>query len=194
MFDFDFTFHNSFWIAILIGWISTSVIWSYFMWKVLTIVQANYRTLSPELAWLSMIPLFCFYWNFMVAFAVSKSLRNEFAARGIITREPRPGYSSGLSANILFCFVLIPPFGILLTLISYLIRIGHLVRVHQYTLQLKEVILTQAMYAEQTQNTRAQNWSLETIVPDEVIKQNDPTRFIPQANSEEDLDRWRKKN
>src|SRR5262249_51882422 len=50
--------------------------------KALSRVARRNRLMEPGMVWLSLIPIFNIYWNFMVATRIPDSLRNEFRDRG----------------------------------------------------------------------------------------------------------------
>jgi len=56
------------------------------------------RTMSPGLVWLQLIPVFGLYWHFKNVTELSRSLANEYHARGATVDEPHLalGYAMGL--------------------------------------------------------------------------------------------------
>ena len=65
------------------------------------------RTMDPGLAWLLLVPVVGLVWHFMVVLNISRSLKQEFSARGIAC-EPEPGKSVGLTLCILSVCSIIP--------------------------------------------------------------------------------------
>lgn len=70
--------------------------------------QPQSRAMEPGMAWLLIIPFVNLIWNFFVAINVSKSLSNEFRARGIPTTEAEPGKTLGLALSVVGVACLIP--------------------------------------------------------------------------------------
>jgi len=81
--------------------------------KALSRVAPERRTMNPPMVWLSIIPLFNLFWNFMVVMALAKSLGAEFKARNI-QDEAEPGKTMGLIWAGLGVGCLIPGLNVLL--------------------------------------------------------------------------------
>ena len=109
----DTSFLNLLWIILGIVWVIVNTFWLIQMQRALELVSSTSK-MKPQNVWLAFIPLFGLYWQFMVVNAVADSFGAEYIRRGIIPREARPGYNTGLTANILFCCAAIPTFGILI--------------------------------------------------------------------------------
>lgn len=67
--------------------------------------------MQPGEVWLMLIPLFGIVWQFIIVSRIADSLKTEFLQRKIALTEERPGYSIGLTYNILFCCTIIPLIG-----------------------------------------------------------------------------------
>ncbi|CAN5857128.1 hypothetical protein BH11BAC7_BH11BAC7_07440 [soil metagenome] len=104
---------NALLLILLFSWVVIGVFWLQVMQRALELVRP-FNKMKPSQVWLTFIPLFGLYWQFMVVHHVADSLGEEYRRRGIITREARPGFGVGLTANILLCCAVIPGFGILL--------------------------------------------------------------------------------
>lgn len=61
----------------------------------------NNQFMPPGQVWLSLIPLFSYYWNFKVITAVADSLAAEFHTRGMQRENQRPGYQVGMAYCVL---------------------------------------------------------------------------------------------
>ena len=183
-------FYRTLWIIIFLGWISTSVFWAMTMSRALEKLDPAIRKMRPEQTWLVLIPVFGLFWQFYMVHCVAYSFRDEFLRRNYIPREALPGMSSGLSANILFAFVLLPPFGIPITIISFIPRLIHQNRIRKYTAELVHIIDVQNAYAAQEKET-----DLSAIIPPPEVKpeNENPERFQRPLTQEEDWERWRKK-
>jgi hypothetical protein len=70
------------------------------------------RTMEPGLLWLLIIPLVYLVFYFIVVLAMSRSLANEFARRGIPNYDSQPGQAVGLAMCISGCCTLIPLLGL----------------------------------------------------------------------------------
>lgn len=179
-----------FWISFvyLATWLAVMIAWARTMQHALELVNPQFRAQSPGSAWLTLIPFLGFVWQFFISVAVADGLKTEFSKRAVITRDPRPGFSLGLSANILFCCLLIPQMGLIVALFGNITRLMHLLRVRHYTKQLLQVI--NAPYVDQ------QNFFTEYVDPfaqaEKEIEQNNPSRFKPPF-PENDEERWQPK-
>src|SRR5947209_1429070 len=88
--------------------------------KTLSQCAPRYRTMEPALVWLYIVPLVNLVFHFFIVFAISKSVANEFARRGVPSPEPEPGQSLGLAMCVTACCSIIP-------LLGFLCAIAHLV-------------------------------------------------------------------
>ena len=72
------------------------------------------RTLSPGLVWLSLIPLFGYFWQFVIVSRIDDSLRREFISRskGMPMPQQNYGYGIGITMCILPIGTIIPIIGI----------------------------------------------------------------------------------
>ncbi len=186
----DTSFLNLLWIILGIVWVIVNTFWLIQMQRALELVSSTSK-MKPQNVWLAFIPLFGLYWQFMVVNAVADSFGAEYIRRGIIPREARPGYNTGLTANILFCCAAIPTFGILISLISNITRLIHLVKIKNYTSELGNIIQTQMQYAQQMPIYYPEE---KNISFEETLQKNNPNRFMPPQTPEEIERRWKKKN
>ncbi|MBI3511750.1 MAG: hypothetical protein HY064_13905 [Bacteroidetes bacterium] len=194
----DLTLFRILWTICFLSWLIITPLWLMAMYRSLETIDPVVRKMPPANVWLTMIPLFGFVWQFIVANAVTEGLKEEFTRRGVIIRDSKPGNASGLSANILFCCTLIPLFGILIGVASFIPRIIHLFRIKNYTAQLQHVIDVQNNYNANDQNNfdweQYRENAMDAVA---MIKNEDPDRFKPKPEEpqspEEDMDRWRKK-
>lgn len=69
--------------------------------KTIKAISVSNRTISPEQVWLLLIPLFHFYWIFIVIARIAQSIRNEYTSRGLGV-EAAPTYNAGLIFATLF--------------------------------------------------------------------------------------------
>lgn len=185
--------YRALWLIIFSGWGITTFFFAKIMSRALMQIDPALRRMRPEYCWLTFIPFFGIGWQFLVANAVTLGLRDEFMRRNYIPREPKPGFASGLSANILFCFVLFPPAGLLITISSFIPRIIHFIRIRNYTSELARLIEIQNQYAAQEQAAAAELAAI--VIPAEQNSANtNPERFQRPMTEEEIWERWRKKD
>ena len=186
----DASFVNTLWAILILSWILISIFWLLVMQRALELV-APFNKMNPANVWLTFIPAFGLYWQFIVVQRVADSLGDEYIRRGIIPREPRPGKSVGLTANILLCCAFIPSFGILVGLVSNISRLMHLFKIKNYTEELEGIIRTQMQYPQAPQEPNY----FQEVNPalEEELKKNNPNRFMPPESAEEIEKRWRRK-
>lgn len=187
----DVDFVNALLLFLLLSWVVIGIFWLLTMQRALELVRP-FNKMPPSNVWLTFIPLFGLYWQFMVVQHVADSLAEEYRRRGIITREPRPGFSVGFTANILFCCVFIPSFGTLVSLISHISRLIHLFKIKKYTAELAEIIAVQNIYPPVIQETVYIPQEINPVI-EEALKQNNPNRFLPPETEEEERRKWGRK-
>ena len=91
------------------------------------------RTMQPGMTWLLLIPLFNYIWNFIVVFALSKSLANEFRARNIPCDSPEPGKNIGLAMCICGVCVIIPFVRYAASLAAFVLWIIYWVKISEFS-------------------------------------------------------------
>jgi hypothetical protein len=69
--------------------------------QTLKAISARNRAMQPEKVWLLLIPVFQFYWLFVVITRLSASIHNEYKSRGLGIEES-PTYFYGLIWSTLF--------------------------------------------------------------------------------------------
>jgi hypothetical protein len=187
----EFPIINTLWILFFLCWAIVNCFWCLQMQNALKLVSPNNK-MPAQNVWLVYIPFFGLVWQFMIVNAVSDSLGEEYHRRNIIPREARPGYSTGLSANILLSCILLPAFGILIGLISNITKIIHLNKIKNYCSDLERIIQTQSHYPQEIEIPSYHPSDFD-IPLEEEYKKNNPERFMPPGNPEQDYERWRKK-
>ncbi|MCX6310277.1 MAG: hypothetical protein NT084_01405 [Bacteroidetes bacterium] len=187
----DTSFLEILWIILGIFWVLVNTFWLIQMQRALELVSFTSK-MKPQNVWLAFIPVFGLYWQFEVVKAVADGLGGEYIRRGIIPREPRPGYNVGFTANVLFCCVVVPTFGILIAIISNFTRLIHLVKIKNFTTELEKIIQTQMQFSQTPEAPK--KWpAAENVVVEEELKKNNPNRFMPPQTAEEIERRWKKK-
>jgi hypothetical protein len=94
------------------------------------------RTMEPGLVWLLIIPFVHLVFNFFVVLALSRSLANEFARRGIPNPDPEPGQAIGLAMSICGCCIAIPLLGFVAVWAFLVLWIIYWVKIAGYSRQL----------------------------------------------------------
>ena len=179
------------WIVLLVTWVPATTAWCITMQNSLTFVHPQFRKLEPGLVWLTMIPVFGFVWQFIVVLAVARSLREEFYCRSVLTREPRPGQGSGLTASVLLTCLVYPLFGLPVAIVSIIPLLIHRGRIIEYTNLLKGIRERELIPAEPMDLSVYSQPAVNSTV--EIEKEN-PERFRPPSNPEDENERWRKKD
>jgi hypothetical protein len=186
----DTNFLTVLWCILVSTWAGVTAFWLVAMQKALEILPPE-KKMPPKNVWLAFIPFFGLYWQFEVVRVVADAMGKEYIRRGIIPREPRPGFHSGLSANIMTCCAVIPSFGILVALAGNITRLIHISKIKKYTSDLEKIMSVQMEMPVQN----LQNDILQNVNPaqEEELKKNNPNRFMPPQTPEEIEKRWRKK-
>ena len=94
------------------------------------------RTMEPGLVWLLLIPFVHLVFSFFVVLALSRSLANEFARRGIPNPDPQPGQSIGIAMSICGCCCVIPLLGYPAGLACLVLWIIYWVKIADYSRRL----------------------------------------------------------
>ena len=94
------------------------------------------RTMEPGMVWLLIIPFVNLVFHFFVVLAISKSVANEFARRGIPSYDPQPGQPVGLAMCICGCCTLVPFLGFAAALAHLVLWIIYWVKVADYSRRL----------------------------------------------------------
>lgn len=186
----DSTFVTVLWCILLFSWAGVTALWLVVMQRALEILPPEQK-MPPKNVWLAFIPFFGLYWQFEVVRVVADAMGREYIRRGIIPREPRPGFSSGLSANIMICCAVLPNFGLLVALTGNISRVIHLYKIRNYTEELERIISVQMEMPPQN----FQDDIMQNVNPalEEELKKNDPSRFMPPMTEEEERKRWGRK-
>jgi hypothetical protein len=120
------------WIAVLI---LPTIFFILTQQRALSKCSPANQTMSPGLAWLQIIPVFGFIWQFFVVSALANSLGNEFRARGI-QEEDKPGYGVGLAMCITRICVIIPILGFFSLVASLVLWIIYWVKIAGFSQKL----------------------------------------------------------
>lgn len=113
-------------------------------------VASENRLMTPNQAWLVVVPFFNLYWNFQVATRLSDSLTNEFYDRKI-AEEENPGRRAGMffAWTCLLAAVPFPPFIIItLSLLSFVYFISYWVKINN----LRNLLVEHDRFRQESQN------------------------------------------
>jgi hypothetical protein len=144
------------WAIFLIGGAAVSITWMVVMNKAVDQVSHDFRRMEPGAVWLSLIPVFGFVWNFLVTNAVAEGIAKELHSRNIMPREAKPGYSIGLSGNILLCCCLIPYAGVVIAIVGLVLMIIHTVRINEYNQVIQQTGRWETRYHQRMEAMRQQ--------------------------------------
>ncbi|HEY5371392.1 MAG TPA: hypothetical protein VIJ75_20610 [Hanamia sp.] len=102
-------------------------------------LQNTLKAISPENrkmpfanVWLLFIPLFNFYWQFVVVNKIAESIAMECEKLQIPVKETKPTYNLGLSWNICYILFLIPITRLWMSIILMITWILYWIKVNQY--------------------------------------------------------------
>ena len=85
--------------AILAIFIVPKLLYLISQQKVFSAIPSQYRSFSPALVWLGMIPLFYLVWNFIVLWALKSSLA-RYSVSNSSARDLDGGFIAGLISSI----------------------------------------------------------------------------------------------
>jgi len=121
-------------VGVLVG-VAVQVLYLLTLQRALERCAPRNRTLSPGQVWLSLIPLFNIFWQFILVTRIASSLRREFDSRQ--TAQPgQPddyGYGLGLAMCILSVTSFIPLIGIVCALASLVCWIAYWAKIAGYS-------------------------------------------------------------
>ncbi len=87
----------------------------------LKVISQENRRMPPGNVWLLFVPFFNFIWQFIVVDKIAQSIAAECARLHIPVKEDKPTYGIGLAWNICNFSIIIPFFGGLASLITFII-------------------------------------------------------------------------
>jgi hypothetical protein len=98
--------------------------------------------MNPGKVWLILIPVFGLVWSFVVVINITKSLKNEFARRGVPRPDPTLGETIGLATCVCSCCTFIPLLGRFAGLAGFVLWIAYWIRIASYSraLDVQQVI------------------------------------------------------
>lgn len=129
---------DSLWVLFIIAGIAVMIVWLIIMNKAIDQVSHDLRKMEPNAVWLCLIPLFGFFWQFMVITAVADGITKELGVRNMFPREEKPGYAMGLTGCILICCCIIPYGGPAMGLIGLIFLGIHAVKISEYNSELRQ--------------------------------------------------------
>lgn len=100
--------------------------------KALKQCSEEYRTISPGLVWLIMVPVVNFFANFFVIIKMSQSLDSEFKARGI-DEDTTTTMWIGIAYSILTVTAIFSAITVISQLLSLVCLIVYWLKINSYT-------------------------------------------------------------
>jgi len=95
-------------------------------------ISSENRKMPSANVWLLCIPLFNFYWQFIVVNKIPQAIALECGKLQIPVKETKPTYSLGLSWNICYILFLIPVIKSWIAIVLIIIWILYWIKVNQY--------------------------------------------------------------
>ncbi len=102
-------------------------------------LQNTLKAISPENrkmpyanVWLLCIPVFNFYWQFIVVNKIAQSIATECKRLGIPVKETKPTYRLGLSWSICYLLFLIPVIKVWAGIVLTITWVIYWIKVNQY--------------------------------------------------------------
>ncbi len=89
------------------GFLLMTVLWLRSMHRALESCHKVSRSTEPDSVWLIFIPVFGFFWMFIINTKVSESLAREYHRRGWHSDEDLPGKELGIVACVVVCIVVV---------------------------------------------------------------------------------------
>jgi hypothetical protein len=122
--------------VVFLVWLIPTIFFLLTLQKALSRVAPERRTMNPPMVWLGLIPFFNVVWNFMMVFALSKSLDAELTSRGI-PHEAEPGKVIGLVWASLGVACLVPGLAVLAGLPLFVFWIIYWVKIAGFSAKLQ---------------------------------------------------------
>jgi len=95
-------------------------------------ISSENRKMPSANVWLLFIPVFNFYWQFIVVDKIAQSISLECEKLQIPVKEARPTYNLGLCWNICYILFLVPVIKLFVAVILTIFWILYWVKVNQY--------------------------------------------------------------
>ena len=95
-------------------------------------ISPENRKMPPANVWLMCIPVFNFYWQFIVVEKIAKSIAAEYNKLQLPLKENKPGYNLGLAWNICYLLFLIPFIKTFVAFFLLIFWILYWVKINQY--------------------------------------------------------------
>lgn len=95
-------------LAFSLALIAMAVLFLLTQQKTFEAISSENRLMQAGNVWLQMIPLFNFYWYFVVVNKLSKSLTSEYSRLAIDKKEQHPTQNMGIATGVVYFFTLLP--------------------------------------------------------------------------------------
>lgn len=106
--------------------------------RLLELCHPYTRKMTPGEVWMVLIPAFGIVWHFIMIGRIADSLAIEFRNRNIPIEEDRPGYSSGITAQILMLCGIVPFLGIIAVLVGCVLLVVYWNKMRDYKKRLEQ--------------------------------------------------------
>lgn len=105
-------------IMILVGFgmIVVYIFYLLTLSRILELCHPQTRTMNPGEVWMVFIPIFGMVWHFIMIGRIADTLAIEYRNRNLQLDEARPGYQTGITAQILMLCGIVPVLGLLAVL------------------------------------------------------------------------------
>ncbi len=94
-------------LAFVIGAIVALILYLLYLQKILKMIRPENRRMHPGHVWLTIIPFFGYYYQFVLISKLADSIKAELSSRGVHSPS-KPGYSVGLVMAITTCVTALP--------------------------------------------------------------------------------------
>lgn len=125
-------------LIILLGMVVVYIFYLLTMSRILEMCHPQTRSMNPGEVWMVFIPLFGIVWHFIVIGRVADSLAIEFRNRNLQVDEARPGYSSGITMQILRCCTIVPFLGFLCAIVWVVLLLVYWNKMRGYKTMLEQ--------------------------------------------------------
>jgi hypothetical protein len=101
-FDTENTLVLALFILLLLGVLAIYSVFLITCQNTMKLVHPRRRLMRPGQVWLALIPIFNLFWEFVLVYRITHSLKNEFRSRGVIINHTRL-LSVGLAGCVFAC-------------------------------------------------------------------------------------------
>lgn len=125
-------------MLVAIGGLIFYIFYLLLLSRTLELCHPHTRKMNPGEVWMVLIPAFGIVWHFIMIGRIADSLAIEFRNRNLQAEEERPGYQTGLTANILLCCSVVPFLGWITAIVSFVFLIMYYNKIRSYKNRLEQ--------------------------------------------------------